>query len=125
MHTIVFCGIQGSGKSTFFRERFYHTHVRLNLDLLKTRHRENILLHACLAAQQPFVSDNTNVRAEQRAYYLRLARAAGFRVECFYFESEVGPAIVRNQERPEAQRVPSVAIGGTFKKLERPTTSEG
>jgi predicted kinase len=32
MEAIIFCGIQGSGKSTFFLQNFYHTHVRLNLN---------------------------------------------------------------------------------------------
>ena len=36
----VFCGIQGSGKTTFYRARFAATHARINLDELKTRHRE-------------------------------------------------------------------------------------
>ena len=55
-------GIQGAGKSTFFKERFFDTHVRINLDMLKTRHREAILLDACIRAKQRFVVDNTNVR---------------------------------------------------------------
>ena len=54
---IVFCGVQGSGKSTFFASRFAGTHVRLNRDMLGTRHREDVLLHACLAVRQPFVAD--------------------------------------------------------------------
>lgn len=69
MEAVVFCGVQGSGKSTFFVERFAHTHVRLNLDMLRTRSREDILLHACLAAQQPFVADNTNATRAQRQRY--------------------------------------------------------
>ncbi|HWE94100.1 MAG TPA: hypothetical protein VG269_09070 [Tepidisphaeraceae bacterium] len=39
MEAVIFCGVQGSGKSTFFRERFFDTHLRLNLDMLRTRHR--------------------------------------------------------------------------------------
>ena len=80
MEAIIFCGIQGSGKSTFYLRHFYPTHVRLNLDMLHTRHREAILLHACLAAQQPFVIDNTNATIAKRARYISLAKAAGFRV---------------------------------------------
>ena len=40
MQLIVFIGLQGSGKSTFFGRRFAETHLRLNMDMLKTRHRE-------------------------------------------------------------------------------------
>ena len=40
MELIVFCGIQGSGKTTFYRERFFNTHLRISLDLVKTRERD-------------------------------------------------------------------------------------
>lgn len=60
MEAILLCGIQATGKSTFCRERLFSSHVRLNLDMLKTRHREDVLLRACIEAKQPFVIDNTN-----------------------------------------------------------------
>ncbi|MFK5976608.1 MAG: hypothetical protein QM493_08880 [Sulfurovum sp.] len=41
---VIFIGLQASGKSTFFLENFYKTHIRINFDMLKTRHRENIFL---------------------------------------------------------------------------------
>ena len=73
---IIFIGIQGAGKSTFFRERFFDTHVRINLDMLRTRTREKALLEACLQSGQSFVVDNTNPLAEDRKRYLEPARAA-------------------------------------------------
>ena len=53
MELVLFMGIQATGKSTFFRERFFDTHLRMNLDMLKTRHRESLLFAACLEAKQP------------------------------------------------------------------------
>jgi predicted kinase len=35
MEAVIFVGIQGSGKSTFYNERFVDTHIRINLDMLK------------------------------------------------------------------------------------------
>jgi hypothetical protein len=67
MEAILFIGIQAVGKSTFYKERFFTTHVRINLDMLKTRHRELLLLQACIAARQPFVVDNTNIFKRDRA----------------------------------------------------------
>ena len=40
MEAVVFAGLQASEKSSFFKERFFSTHVRISLDLLKTRNRE-------------------------------------------------------------------------------------
>ncbi len=80
MQAILFIGIQATGKSTFFQQRFFATHVRINLDMLKTRNRERILLKACLEAKQPFVLDNTNLTREARAETIVQAKAAGFGV---------------------------------------------
>ncbi len=57
---IVLCGIQASGKSRFAREHWYESHVRINLDMLRTRNREDIVLYVCLAAKTPIVVDHTN-----------------------------------------------------------------
>ncbi|HMA33465.1 MAG TPA: AAA family ATPase, partial [Chloroflexia bacterium] len=97
MEAVIFIGIQASGKSSFYQDRFFNTHVRINLDMLKTRHREDLLLRACLAMQQPFVVDNTNPTVAARAGYLLAARTAGFRVAGYYFESRVADCIRRNR----------------------------
>ncbi len=34
---VILVGMQGSGKSTFFKQRFVDTHSRINLDMLQTR----------------------------------------------------------------------------------------
>jgi predicted kinase len=125
MEAIVFCGIQASGKSSFYRQRFFDTHLRISLDLVKTRHREDALMYACLAAKLPFVIDNTNPLPETRARYLRLAHAAGFRCCLYYFESTSADAIRRNAARTGRFRVPDPAILGTHAKLIPPTIAEG
>ena len=125
MHAVLFIGIQGSGKSTFYRERFFETHVRLSLDLLRTRHRERLLLAACLAARQAFVIDNTNVRIEQRAVYLQAAHGAGFRTSGYYFVTDLQAALRRNAAREGLRKIPVAGVIGTFKRLEPPRLEEG
>jgi predicted kinase len=125
MEAVIFVGVQASGKSSFYKERFFRTHVRLSLDMLRTRHRERVLLQACLDAKQPFVVDNTNPRPADRARYVAPARAAGFRVVGYYFQSAVADAIRRNQERPEPECIPVKGLVGTYKALQLPTLAEG
>lgn len=125
MELILFVGIQATGKSSFYRERFYRTHVRINLDMLRTRHRERILFDACLRALQPLVVDNTNVTKEERANYILHAKAAGFGVIGYFFRSRVAEALVRNAKRTEAERVPDKAIHGTSGRMELPSMAEG
>lgn len=125
MEAVIFVGIQASGKSSFYRERFFHTHVRLNLDMLRTRNRERLLLAACLKARQRFVVDNTNVRQEERARYIAAARAAGFRVVSYYFRTDVRAALARNSTRTGSQLVPVKGVLGTYRRLQVPVYEEG
>jgi hypothetical protein len=53
--------------------------VRISLDLLRTRRREQLLLAACLEGRQPFVVDNTNRMIADRARYIAPTLAAGSR----------------------------------------------
>lgn len=125
MEGLVFVGVQGSGKTTFYRERFFDTHVRISLDMLKTRHREQLLLAACLSAKQPFVVDNTNPLPRDRERYIGAAREAGFRVVAYFFDSTLREAIQRNNQRAGKQRIPVPAIAGAFRKLQIPKPEEG
>ena len=123
MEAVIFVGLQGSGKSSFFRERFFSTHVRISLDLLRTRNRERRLLAVCLETCQPFVIDNTNPTCLDRSRYVAAAKAARFSVSGFYFRSKAEECLVRNRRR--ARSVPEAAILSTAKKLEIPSWNEG
>jgi predicted kinase len=125
MEAVIFIGIQGSGKSTFFRERFFDTHVRINLDMLRTRRREELLVAACLEGGQSFVIDNTNPLPSDRARYIEPARAAGFRAVAYYFETSLQEAMQRNNLRAGKQKIPAPAVAAAFKKLVPPSTEEG
>jgi predicted kinase len=125
MEAVIFVGIQAVGKSSFYQRRFFRTHIRINLDMLKTRHREQIFLRACIEARQPFVVDNTNPTVEERGQYIHVAKAAGFRIVGYYFQSGAGDALRRNAARPDKERVPARAIYGTLKRLQPPMLDEG
>lgn len=125
MEVIVLCGLPGSGKSTFCREQLYNTHIRLNLDMLKTRHREKILLEAMIAAKQPFVVDNTNPKPADRARYIVPAKAAGFRVAIYYFSVPFHVASARNMQRPTKAIVPEKGMAAILKAMTIPTWEEG
>lgn len=125
MEAVLFIGVQGCGKTTFYKERFFDTHVRVSRDMLKTKVRERLLLGACLAAKQPFVLDNTNALASQRAELIGPAHAAGFRVVAYYFRCGIREALWRNRRRPPGSAVPVPGVLATFKKLQAPSWAEG
>lgn len=125
MEAILFIGIQGAGKTTFYRERFFDSHIRINLDMLKTRYREKVFLSACLLAKQPFVVDNTNALAKERAVYIEPARENAFRVHAYFFEPDVRASIARNSKRTGKGVIPVQGVLGTYKRLEPPRRDEG
>ena len=125
MEAVLFVGIQGAGKSTFYQQRFFDTHIRISLDMLRTRYREQVFLHACILGKQPFVVDNTNVLASERERYITPAKEAGFRIVGYYFPVPVRHAIGRNQKREGKKKIPVQGILGTQKRLQPPRREEG
>lgn len=125
MEMVLFIGIPASGKSSFFKERFFNTHVRINRDMLKTQRREELLIKACLEGKTRFVVENTNLSRVVRSPYIALAKQAQFTAIAYYFESLPIDAVNRNKLRAEEERVPAVAIWAANKRLEIPTREEG
>ena len=125
MEAVILIGIQASGKSTFFKEHFADTHVRINLDMLKTRPREEKLVDACIAMRQKFVVDNTNPTAWDRLRYIPKAKEKGFRIIGYYFDSKLEDALTRNSGRGWDKNIPRYAIIGTFERLQKPSLKEG
>ncbi|RDV14039.1 ATP-binding protein [Pontibacter diazotrophicus] len=125
MQAIIFCGIQASGKSTFYKEHFFDTHMRISMDLLRTRNRERLFLEACIRSQMRFVVDNTNPTAAERQKYIELAKAARYEVIGYYFESTTKDALARNSLRSGRFLIPEKGIYGTHKRLLKPSLAEG
>ncbi|HKQ37376.1 MAG TPA: AAA family ATPase [Verrucomicrobiae bacterium] len=125
MEMVLFIGVPASGKSSFYKERFFLSHVRINRDMLKTRRREELLIRACFDGKTKFVVENTNLTRVVRAPYIALAKNAEFRVVGYFFDLPAPEAVNRNKARPEPERVPAVAIWAARKRLEPPTLDEG
>jgi predicted kinase len=125
MEMVVLCGVQGSGKTSLYVERFVDTHVRVSLDVLGTRHCEEALVRLCLQNGQRFVVDNTNATPAERSRYVEPARAAGFRTVAYLVEVDVADALARNARRPDGRRVHAAGLVGTGRRLQRPTPEEG
>jgi predicted kinase len=125
MEAVILCGVQGAGKTTLYRDRFLETHVRVAMDLLRTRAREEAFVALCLEQRQPFVVDATNPTPADRRRYVEPARAAGFKVVGYLVEIADAQALARNAARSGRQRVPAAAVVGTARRLLRPSPEEG
>jgi AAA domain len=114
MEAVIFCGVQGSGKTTLYRDRFAGTHEHVSLDALGSRAREAKLLGACLEEGRSFVVDNTNPTVADRARYIDAARAAGFKVIGYLVEGD-----------GESLHVGPGKTAATRRRFVRPTPEEG
>ncbi len=125
MQAIIFIGIQATGKSTFYITKFLNSHVRISMDLLNKRTKENKFLEACFSTQSSFVVDNTNPTTDERKKYIELAKKHKYEVIGYYFSSSIAEAIKRNNLRSGKEKIPEIGIKGCHKKLEIPRKNEG
>ena len=129
MELIIFTGIQGSGKSTFYRRRFAMTHLLISKDLMpnvrKKNDRQRELIEEYLGRGESVVLDNTSPRPEDRAEIIAAGKRAGAKIIGYLFETKVNEAIARNEKREGRAVVPKVAIFVTAKKLRPQTFEEG
>jgi len=122
---IIFIGLQGSGKTTYFLDHFAATHAHISRDVQQTAERETAFIRECLHSGRSFVVDDTNATRAVRARYIREAKAAGFTVLCYFFDTPVRMAIGRNNHRKDKKPIPVPAILRTAKRLEQPSVEEG
>ncbi len=122
---VILIGIQGSGKSTFFHQFLADDFVRVNLDTLKTRNKERLLIEECFENGKSFAVDNTNPTIEDRKRYIVPAKENGYKIIGYFMESKLKECIVRNAAREGKARIPNMAIAATSNKLQIPSYEEG
>jgi len=125
MQAIIFIGIQATGKSSFYKQYFFNTHIRISLDLLNTRNKQNRFLQTCFNTHSKFVIDNTNPSIEDRKKFIELAKANKYEIVGYYFESKIEEALSRNEQRTGKENIPEVGIKACYKRLTLPQYSEG
>lgn len=121
----IMIGIQGSGKSTFYHQFLANDFVRINLDTLKTRHQEKLLIEECIKKGKSFAIDNTNPTKDDRQRYIPSAKAAGYKIIGYFMESKLKECIERNNLRQGKEKIPTIAIASTSNKLQMPSYDEG
>jgi predicted kinase len=129
MKMIIFIGLQGSGKSTFYQTRLAQTHVLISKDLFPNNknpsRRQQQLVVEALQAGNSVAIDNTNASRESRAELIEVGREYGATIIGYFFEVQLKESLARNKQRTGKARVPDVAIFATLKRLVPPTYEEG
>ena len=112
---IVFVGMPGSGKSTF-----YHTnlkdHIHIEQDKIGSRPKLLKELDKSLTTGKSIVIDSTNPIQENRLEYYEKAKKYNYNIKVIYFLVN-GTGFNKLREKP----VPDIVYHIYFKKLEPPT----
>ena len=124
---VILIGIPASGKSTFYKQGYADTHVRVNGDMLRgNKGLERDLIAACHKHRQPYSVDKMNFTRGHRVPYLAEAKIAGFRRVGYYFQSVKADCLARNKNPDRAEKnLPDVAIHNAASRLELPRLEEG
>ncbi|GLV59407.1 hypothetical protein KDH_62340 [Dictyobacter sp. S3.2.2.5] len=129
MDVCIFIGLQASGKSTFFRERFAATHDYVSKDLLRNNRRPGRrqlqLVEEALQAGHSVVIDNTNPAAEDRADLIALGHRYHARVIGYFFPPDVKRSLRWNDQRTGKAHVPRIGIFSVLKKMTPPLYKGG
>ncbi len=131
MEVILFIGLQGAGKSTFYQTHFATTHAYVSKDALhrsKTmskQAKQNMLVEEDLQAAHSVVIDNTNPTKEDREPLIRLGHHYNATVIGYYFDDSVRECLACNRERTGKARVPDKVIYITAKRMVLPLFEEG
>jgi len=129
MDLVIFIGLQASGKTTFYHQRFAATHDYVSKDQMRNvrrrETRQHELVGVALAAGRSVVVDNTNSRRADRTPLIEIGRRHEACIVGYYFRADVRACLERNRKRAGRARVPDVAILATRKRLELPSYDEG
>ncbi|WP_373049625.1 AAA family ATPase [Vulgatibacter sp.] len=126
---VIFVGLQGAGKSSFYRHHYASTHAHVSKDLMRNNRnrerRQRHLVDEALAQGRSVVVDNTNPAPADRAPLLAIGSARGARLIGVFFDVPLRICMERNRRREGIARVPDVALRVTRSRLVPPTLEEG
>ena len=112
---IVFVGMPGSGKSTFYSTNLKE-HIHIEQDKIGTRPKLLKELDKSLTTGKSIVIDSTNPTQENRLEYYEKAKKHNYNIKVIYFLVN-GTGFNKLREKP----VPDIVYHIYFKKLEPPT----
>jgi len=125
---LIFVGLQGAGKTTYFSRHFSTTHELISKDRMSgagKQARSLARIASALEAGKSVVVDNTHPAVEDRAQLLELAARLGVAAIAYWFDTPPDECEARNARRDGDARVPDFVQRRTLGRLVEPTLAEG
>ena len=114
---VVFVGMPGSGKNTYYNNYLSDTHVIIEQDILKTRQKVMKELGKSLKTGKSIVINSMNQTQEKREEYYEKATEYNYKIKVLYFLVN-GSDFNELREKP----VPKIVYHKYFKSIEPPST---
>ncbi|WP_285693748.1 ATP-binding protein [Actinomadura sp. NBRC 104412] len=126
----ILIGLQGSGKTTFYRRHLACTHAHVSKDLFgrsarRKQQRQLRQIAEHLRAGRSVAVDNTNPSPVEWTPLIVLGREHGARITGYWFPPDLQASMRRNAARPGRDRVPDVGVLATLERLREPRYSDG
>ena len=125
---VLLIGLQGVGKTTFYRETLAATHALVSKDAMprsarRKEARQRRELAALLADGHDVCVDNTQPSAAERAGMIAVAAAHGARVVGHWWPPDLATSRRRNAARPDP--VPEIGLRAALARWQEPDPGEG
>ncbi len=129
LELVIFCGLQASGKTTYYQRHLSATHAHISKDRMphnrRREQRQRELIEQLLGVGRSVVVDNTNPMRADRQPLIALGRRHGAIVVGYFFSAKVRACLARNARRQGRGRIPVPGISATAKRLQPPDAAEG
>lgn len=113
---------------TWLATNVYPTFTRVNQDTLKTKSKVQKEFQRAISCRESIVVDNTNPTIETRDWYIQIAKRAGYRIVCYYYDVDKQTAMNLGEQRARSTdtgKIPSIAYHTYYKRLQQPSKDQG
>lgn len=124
---VITVGPMAVGK-TWLATHIYPTFTRVNQDTLKTKSNVQKEFQRAISCRECIVVDNTNPTIETRDWYIQIAKQAGYRIVCYYYDVDKQTAMDLDKQRAlrsNTVKIPSIAYHIYYKRLQPPSKDQG
>lgn len=120
---IMMVGMQGSGKSTFAKNKF-NNYTIISGDIYKTGER---MIKEANKHDTSIVFDSTNGTKEKRKCFIEYAKSKKLPIRCFWIDKPIDVCIEQSKQRETETgiHVPKIALYKYRKDFEEPKEDEG